>query len=176
MIFGLGEPLRTCRKRRIGPRLGMIRTLSAPGTFVQKYVFLVLWFCILGGINVLLWKDKLFDRHGGPPSLEAKVAFLTMWLAPPLAAIWLTRLLKRVRMSDEGLLISDCRREILVPFSAIESVSPHSKVEPFQPVEIRFRVPTEFGDRIQFVPRSRYGFLPWPDPALSELRERVNSP
>jgi hypothetical protein len=37
-------------------------------------------------------------------------------------------------------------------------------------------VPTEFGDRIQFVSRSRYGFLPWPDPALSELRERVNSP
>jgi hypothetical protein len=154
----------------------MIRTLSAPGTFVQKYVFLVLWFCILGGINVLMWSGQLFDQHGGPPSLEAKVAFLAMWLAPPLVATWLTRLLKRVRMSDEGLLISDCRRKILVPFSAIESVSPHSKVEPFQPVEIRFRVPTEFGDRIQFVPRSRYGFLPWPDPALSELRERVNSP
>jgi hypothetical protein len=113
----------------------MIRTLSAPGTFVQKYVFLVLWFCILGGINVLLWTDKLFDRHGGPPSLEAKVAFLAMWLAPPLVAIWLTRLLKRVRMSDEGLLISDYRREALVPFSAIASVSPPSKVEPFQPVE-----------------------------------------
>jgi hypothetical protein len=131
LIFGPGEPLRTCRKRRIGPRLGMIRTLSAPGTFVQKYVFLVLWFCILGGINVLLWTDKLFDRHGGPPSLEAKVAFLAMWLAPPLVAIWLTRLLKRVRMSDEGLLISDRRREALVPFSAIASVSPPSKVEPF---------------------------------------------
>jgi len=154
----------------------MIRTLSAPGTFVQKYVFLVLWFCILGAINILMWSGKLLDPHGEPPSLEARIGFLAMWLVPPLVAAWLTRLLKRVRMSDEGLLISDYRREILVPFSAIESVSPHSKVEPFQPVEIRFRAPTEFGDRIQFVPRGRYGFLPWPDPALSELREPVNNP
>jgi hypothetical protein len=154
----------------------MIRTLSAPGTFAQRYVFLVLWFCILGGINILMWWGKLFDPHGGPPSPEAKIVFLVIWLVPPLVAAWLTRSLKRVRMSDEGLLISDYRREILVPFSAIESISPHSKVEPFQPVEIRFRAPTEFGDGIQFVPRARYGFLPWPDPALSELRERVSGP
>jgi hypothetical protein len=33
----------------------MIRTLSAPGTFVQQYVFLILWFCIGGGINVAVF-------------------------------------------------------------------------------------------------------------------------
>jgi hypothetical protein len=33
----------------------MIRTLSAPGTFVQKYVFLILWFRIGGGINVAVF-------------------------------------------------------------------------------------------------------------------------
>jgi hypothetical protein len=154
----------------------MIRTLSAPGTFAEKYVFLALWFGILGGINVLIWSGQMSDAQGAPPSLATKVVFLVMWLVPPLVAAWLTRLLKRVRMSDEGLLISDSRREIFVPFAAIASVSPHSKVEPFQPVEIRFRAPTEFGERIQFVPRVRHGLLPWLDPAVSELRERVNNP
>ncbi|MDB5612199.1 MAG: hypothetical protein JWP25_9099 [Bradyrhizobium sp.] len=111
----------------------MIRTLSAPGTFAQRYVFLVLWFCILGGINILMWWGKLFDPHGGPPSPEAKIVFLVIWLVPPLVAAWLTRSLKRVRMSDEGLLISDYRREILVPFSAIESISPIRRSSRFSP-------------------------------------------
>lgn len=154
----------------------MIRTLSAPGPFVGKYVFLALWFCILGGINLLIWSGQMSDAQGGPPPLAAKIAFLAMWLLPPVVAAWLTRLLKRVRMSDEGLLISDGRREVFVPFSAIESVSPHSKVEPFQPIEIRFRAPIEFGDRIQFVPRVRYGFFPWLDPAVREFRKRISSP
>jgi hypothetical protein len=147
--------------------------LSAPGTFIQKYVLVGLCFCVLGAVNALVGLGWLLGPDGGLPSLGARVAFLAIWLAFPVAALWLSPRLMRVRMSDDGLLISDVRKEVFVPFSAIESMSPRSKIDPFQPIEIRFRTPTEFGDRIRFVPRARYGFLPWLDPAIAELRQRV---
>jgi hypothetical protein len=151
----------------------MIRPLSAPGTFVQKYVLVALCFCVFGVVNALLGFGWLLGPDGGLPSLGARVAFLAIWLAVPLAALWLSPRLMRVRMSVNGLLISDVRQEIFVPFSEIESISPQAKDDKFQPIDIRFRTPTVFGDRIRFVPRARYGFLPWIDPAVSELRERV---
>ncbi len=152
----------------------MVRTLSSSDTAFQKYVFPVSWFCLAGGVNVLMWSGRLFDPRGGPPSPEADIALLAIWLAPPLLAATLTRLLKRVRMSDHGLLISDYRREIFVPFSAIASVS-QPKFEPSETVEIKFRAPTAFGDRITFVPRARFAF--WRrDPALGELEGRVTKP
>jgi hypothetical protein len=152
----------------------MVRPLSAPGTFVQKYVLVGLCFSVLGALNALIWSGWLLGPNGGPPSLGARVAFLAMWLAFPIAALWISPRLMRVRMSDDGLVISDVRQEVFVPFSAIESMSPRSKIDPFQPIEIKFRTPTEFGDRIRFVPRARCGFLPWLDPALSELRQRLS--
>jgi hypothetical protein len=158
----------------------MIRTLSAPGTFVQKYVFLTVWFYLLGGLNILIWSGKLFDASGGPPPPQAKITFLVFWLVPPLLGAWMMRRHKRVRMADDGLLIADNHREIFVPFSAIESVSQpeieqDGYIEPDGYVEIAFRAPTAFGDRVRFVPRSRFGLLPSPDPAVREFLQRVNN-
>jgi hypothetical protein len=110
---------------------------------------------------------------GGPPSLGAKLFFLAFWLLPLFFVAWVTRLDKRVRMSDEGLLISDGRGEIFVPFAAIKSAS-RAPIEPNAYVEVTFRTPTAFGDRIRFVPRPRRGFLPWLDPAVHEFLARVN--
>jgi hypothetical protein len=155
--------------------LSVIRQLSAPGTFVQKYVLVALCFCVFGAVNALVWSGRLVGPDGGAPSLGARLAFLAMGGAALAAALWLSPSIKRVRMSDEGLLISDVRQEIFVPFSAIERISPQSKVDPFAPIEIRFRTATVFGDRIRFVPRARYGFLPWLDPAIGELRQRASA-
>jgi hypothetical protein len=80
---------------------------------------------------------------------------------------------KRVRMSDDGLLISDPQREIFVPFSAIARAV-RAPIEPNEYVEVIFRTPTEFGEKIRFVPRPRYGFLPWLDPAVHNFLHRVN--
>jgi hypothetical protein len=150
----------------------MIRTLSASGTFVHKYVFLALWLCISGGLNILMWSGRLFELRVVPPSLGIKIIYLAFLLVPPPLILWMTRLHKRVRMSDDGLLIRDSSQEVFVPFSAIESVS-RPKTEPNAYVEVRFRAPTVFGNRIRFVPRPRHGFLPWLDPAVREFLERV---
>lgn len=150
----------------------MIRTLSASGTFAQKYVFLTLWFCIGGAINFAMWWGEVFDLTT-PPTLGAKISSLVLWLAPMFAIIRFMRPYKHVRMSDNGLFISDPRREIFVPFSAIERAVP-APIEPNEYVEVIFRAPTEFGDKIRFVPRPRYGFLPWLDPAVNEFLHRVN--
>ena len=150
----------------------MIRTLSAAGTFTEKYFFLALWFCVGGAIAFAMWSDKVFDPNT-PPTLWAKIASLILWLGPLFVIVRLMRAYKRVRMSDEGLLISDPQCEIFVPFSAIARAVP-APIEPNAYVEVIFRAPTEFGHKIRFVPRPRYGFLPWLDPAVHEFLQRVN--
>jgi len=150
----------------------MVRTLSASGTFVQKYIFLATWLCLTGGLNVLIWSGRMSAAGGGPPSLGAKLTFLAFWILPPLFILWVMRFYKRVQMSDDGLLISDPREEIFVPFSAIASVS-QPKIEPKAYVEVAFREPTAFGERIRFIPRPRFGFLPSLDPAVCEFLERM---
>jgi hypothetical protein len=149
----------------------MIRTISASGTFAQKYVLPLIWVGVAGGLNALMWIGHAFAP---PPTLGARAAMLLLLLGPLVFLPGLRRL-KRVRMSDDGLLISNYVREIFVPFGEIESVSSHTKVYPFQPIEVRFRTPTAFGERIRFVPRPRHGFMPWLAPAVQELRDRVDA-
>jgi hypothetical protein len=45
--------------------------------------------------------------------------------------------------------------------------------DPSQPIEVRFRTPTGFGDVITFVPRTRFGFPPRLDPTVDEFRAHV---
>jgi hypothetical protein len=61
------------------------------------------------------------------------------------------------------------RREITVPLSAIESVTENRWVN-IHPVTVHFRVPTEFGDKITFMP-VQHVFLFWRShPVVQELR------
>jgi hypothetical protein len=150
----------------------MIRQLSVSGTFSQKYVFPLAWIVVAGGFNLLLWfGDRVFAGFG-PAPLGMKITSFLLLLAPLIFARGLYRL-KRVRMADDGLLISDFRRQVFVPFAEIASVSPHDKIDPSQPIEVRFRTPTEFGDVITFVPLTRFGFPPRLDPAVDEFRAHV---
>ena len=102
----------------------MIRTLSAPGTLVETCVFPALWFGVLGSLNVLMWSGHLFDLHVAPPSLQARIMYLVLWLVPPLLAAWLTRRRKRVRQQEadagdadipahfDGLVFQDRRHSV----------------------------------------------------------------
>jgi hypothetical protein len=69
------------------------------------------------------------------------------------------------------LYISNFRKEIPVPLSAVESVTENTWIN-IRPVTICFRVETAFGRTIKFMPEFRSLFLsPWTShPVVDELR------
>ncbi len=144
----------------------MIRTLSASGTFTQKYFFVAAWLFVFGDVAFIVLSG------GGVPSPGAVTLLIGIFLTPLIVALLLPNPNKQVRMSDDGIFVSDNRREIFIPFARIES----AMREPMEgaAIVVTFMRPTEFGDSIRFVPRPRLGFLPWLDPAVREFMRWVN--
>jgi hypothetical protein len=96
--------------------------------------------------------------------------FLAAWLAGIVFILWICADLKRVRMDQDTLYISNFRREIAVPLSEIDSVAENRWIN-IHPVAIVFRHPTELGGRITFMPTVRMFELTWaPHPVVAQLR------
>ena len=145
-----------------GARPVLPRTISSAQTFFTKFVLPGLWIPIFGGVVVAAWLGLL------PP--EMKVAGLLAWLVGA-TIMWRTcARLKRVRLGDGALYISNYSIEIRVPVSEIEEVTENRWIN-IHPVTIRFRNETEFGSRITFMPKVRMFGLWRSHPIVAELRE-----
>jgi|HubBroStandDraft_6_1064221.scaffolds.fasta_scaffold07786_7 hypothetical protein len=85
---------------------------------------------------------------------------------------WQGLQLKRVRMDDEALYISNYFREIRVPLGNMEHVSEFLGLRQGNRVTITLRDDTPFGRKIVFLPfsSSRRGKV---DPVVGELRARI---
>ena len=85
---------------------------------------------------------------------------------------WQGLQLKRVRMDDEALYVSNLFREIRVPLSEMEHVSDFLGSRQGNRVTITLRYSTPFGRNIVFLPRSsRPGRA---DPVVHELRALIH--
>jgi hypothetical protein len=146
----------------------MTKTLSAAGSSTSKYFLLAAALFVFGDVILIVWSGA------GMPSPQAIVTLLLVFLVPLAAVALVPEPYKRVRMTNIGIYVSDNKREIFVPFSAIESAS-RERTDESTVIGVTFRVPTEFGDTIRFAPRGRFGFLPWSDPAVREFLERANT-
>lgn len=141
------------------------RTLSSMQTFLMKVVFPVIWIGGFGFGTVGMWLGA-----GAPAFL--KWQFLVTWIAGSAFILWSCGRLKRVRIDREFLYVSNYRREIAVPLSMIEAVTENRWIN-IHPVTVRFRVPTEFGQTITFMPTAR--FFGWSShPVVQELREAAH--
>lgn len=150
-------------------------TLSSRQTFVMKFVFPAFWITIFGFGTVMLWSGAMHGKGGAPPPPEMKYLFLAVWFAGTSFILWLCTPLKRVRVDDRSIHISNYRREISVPLGAIDRVTENRWVN-IHPVTIHFRTPTEFGDRVTFIPKARmFGFLS-SHPVVAELRTLASTP
>jgi hypothetical protein len=142
--------------------------------------------------------DTAFDKFFGPALLlAADTAFiyfcwrwkLAQWdhnyapilvLAPSLAALSALMLrnagIKRVRLHNGLLLVSNYRREIVVRLADVESVQQRALLM-YGPVVIRLTRPSAFGRRIVFFPRGKrpyghvLGIIPYhrPHPIVEQL-------
>jgi len=134
------------------------RTLSSAWTFWTKFLFPAIW--ILGfGYLTLFWS-------GGPP--ETKFVFLVVWIVGTTSILWVYVGLKRVRMDEQQLYVSNYIQEIHIPFSAITEVKQNRWINS-RPITIYFRDATQFGDKVTFMPKQRIQF--WSvDPVVNELK------
>ena len=107
-----------------------------------------------------------------PP--QTKFVFLIVWIAGTTSILWAYAGLKRVRMDERQLYVSNYFREFDVPFSAITNVKQNRWINS-RPITIYFRDATQFGDRVTFMPKQRIQF--WRiDPVVNELKQLEHFP
>ena len=148
------------------------RTLSSAQTFLMKVIFPVLWIGGFGAGTLSLWLAAMHGPGGSGAPSWMRWQFLVTWLAGAAFIGWSCARLKRVRIDREFLYVSNYRREIAVPLSAIEAVTENRWIN-IHPVTVRFRVPTEFGQAITFMPTAR--FWGWSShPVVQELRDAAH--
>jgi len=153
----------------------MSRELSSAQTFLLKIVFPIFWVGGFGTATIALFLtgSGFHDASGAPPPPEAKWIFLVVWILGGAMTYWACARLKRVRMDDAALYVSNYLREARVPLRQIMAVTENRWLN-IHPVTIQFRSATEFGDRVVFMPKARW-FAFWsPHPVVAEIRQAVD--
>ena len=149
-----------------------IRTLSSAYTMYWKFVVPTFICIFVFGILVMTW---LIFR---PQSLLPFVGMLGIVLLSNILLILLIRgctSLKRIRIDEKNLYISNYIHEIIVPLTAIEDVL-ESYWSIINPVTIYFSAPTQFGERVTFMPKVRLFSLFCSHPVVAELRQYIVQP
>jgi hypothetical protein len=151
-----------------------MRTLSSAATWWIKYFNPGVLALVMVGLG--LW----FGLVNRPPVLSTVSGAWQLLILFCLVAALLTFLvawqglqLKRVRMDDDALYISNYFREIRVPLTDMERVSELSGSRQGNRVTITLRCDTPFGRQIVFLApfsRSRRGKV---DPVVGELRALI---
>jgi hypothetical protein len=147
------------------------QTISSPQTFIVKFLLPYFWILGFGFGTWLVWSGALVGKHGSPAPEAVKYAFLALWIGVALALYRQTEKLKRVRMDETSLYVSDFRHEEQIPFGQIEGVGPDNWRGNKQ-VVVRLRAPCAFGEEIVFIPPKQFAFWRAP-PIVAELKRRV---
>ena len=125
----------------------------------MKFLFPAIWILAFGYVT-FLWS-------GGPP--QTKFVFLVVWIVGTTSILWFYVGLKRVRMDERQLYVSNYIQEIQIPFSAITEVKQNRWINS-RPITIYFRDATQFGGKVTFMPKQRIQF--WSvDPIVNELTQ-----
>src|SRR5712692_151442 len=132
------------------------RTLSSSQTFIMKALFPPLWIggFTLATLRLFIAPGIWHDESGGPVDPQLKWFFLFASVVGGLFMWWSCIRLKRVRMDERALYISNYSTEIVVPLANVAEVSENRWVN-IHPVTITFHSDTEFGPRVVFMPKRR---------------------
>lgn len=145
--------------------------LSSAWTFPTKFVLPVVWISGFGVGTVSLWLDAFHGKGNELPPSAMKFVFLGVLITGSALILWICAGLKRVRADERQLYVSNYLREICIPFSGVRDVSQNRWLN-IRPITIYFRDVTEFGDRVMFMPKQRFGILFWrADPEVDELKQ-----
>ena len=147
------------------------RDLSSAWTFSAKFVFPAVWISGFGLGTILIWLGGFHDGNDASSPPQLKFVFLAVWVLGSTFIVWASAGLKRVRIDDRHLQVSNYVREICIPFTAIIDVKQNRWINS-RPITIYFRDVTAFGDRATFLPKRRFRIKFWRiDPVVDELKQ-----
>ena len=147
------------------------RTLSSAWTFWMKFIFPAVWISGFGFAAAQLWLGNLVDANHALPPPQLRFVFPAVWVLGTTLILWTSAGLKRVRMDQRQLHVSNYIREISVPFDEITDIRQNRWLNS-RPITIHFRDATAFGGKATFMPKWRIHWWPWrADPVVGELRQ-----
>jgi len=137
----------------------MVERLSSLQTFFGKFIAPPIW---IGVFGFVVMKSRL----------DAKVwpLMFAAWIVGSGFIYWSCVRLKRVSIDDQFLYVSNYLQEIAVPFSFIGDVTQTPWMNN-QTVTIHFKLTTEFGDNIVFLPSFRFSPFIGPHPVVARLKQ-----
>ena len=142
----------------------MRRKLSSYDTFFLKFVLPAIWIPLFGFGTLTMFVIS-FDEPG-------KWICLLMWIAGTAWFLWDARRLKVVSVDENFLYASNYQKEIAIPLSDIYDVTENIWLNT-HPVTIHLKHPSEFGDKIVFIPKGRFVFSS--HPVVFQLKQLAKS-
>jgi hypothetical protein len=136
----------------------------------MKVLFPAIWIAGFGIGTLGIWLDMFHGQGGTLPPDPVKWLFLATWIAGTACILWVCAALKRVRVDARSLYLSNYLREITVPLTMIAEVTEDWWINPHR-VTVHFRTTTEFGQRITFMPTTRFFGLWSSHPVVAELKQ-----
>lgn len=145
----------------IGENGAMPRRLSSPfQTWVHR----------IGSIIALVFAMFVVLRLPLPAGNSFKLV-MALWFTIFLYGAYRAFRLKTVELEGEDLLISNFGEQIRVPLNTVAAVK--GGLGGKNPIKLQFRIATDFGESITFVPPQRRSMWPWQrHPLVKELQDR----
>jgi len=152
----------------------MIQPISSSLTFFYKWIFSCVWIALFGVgiISMLLARNHFHDRLGSLPPSEIRWQFLAFWIIGSLFIWWFCIRLKRIRLDDKTLYISNYFKEIRVPLENVAGVSENRWINTHL-VTLVFKNKTQYGISVVFMPTVRWISFFSSHPVVSEIRVAV---
>jgi len=139
----------------------MVERLSSLQTFFGKFIFPLIWIGVFGFV-------AMKSRLAADP--KAWPLMCVAWIVGSGFIYWSCVRLKRVSIDHQFLYVSNYLQEIAVPFSFIGDVTQSAWLNN-QAVTIHFKLTTEFGDNIVFLPSFRFSPFIGPHPVVARLKQ-----
>jgi len=142
----------------------MRRNLSSIQTIIMKIFFPGLWTVIFSAAILSVF----FGRVHGPESLP-RWGYVLFWIGGLVFVWWGSVRLKVVSVDNDFLYVSNYLKEIAIPLSDIYDVTENVWLNT-HPVTIHLKSPSEFGDKILFMPKTRFSMFS-SHPVVKELKQ-----
>ena len=130
----------------------------------MKIIFPAFWIPLLGFGTLIMFVGGF--EGDAPP----KWIFLFVWVAGSAFIYWSCMRLKEVSVDDDFLYVSNYLKEVSIPLSEIYDVTENLWLN-IHPVTIHLKSPSEFGDKIVFMPKTRAFAFFSSHPVVKELKE-----
>lgn len=150
-----------------------MRALSSDWTFFYKFALPVIWIGGFAGSTLAMFIAS--DSFKGDGDIrEFRMVFLVMTTLGSVALYWFCMRLKKVRLKEGTLLISNFRKEVKIPLRDVERVSGSILMHP-ELVWLRFRRSTELGTKVVFMAKSRFSLGLTRHPVVEELKQLIET-